>query len=223
MEKSTARRRRRMVVGVASSLMLATCIGAQAHASTTSAVTKAPAARPQGQLLFVTSAELASAKQKHMSFDQLKNEITSTSSVKNHSVTPFSTNPGGNGSWADIYWTVSDSQGRTIPIRAGFSDAQNNGNGGGWWHACMDHNMCNSTIAQQIFGQSGSSQGNNKYQYTGVIVEAGTEVVADITAIQSQARIGPDGEGTPDGLPFGALTIYCDGWTNCPEWVNSVP
>jgi hypothetical protein len=140
-------------------------------------------------------------------------------------VQPLMTPPPSGSKWWDIMVTYTDPQHRSIPVRVGFSDTQagNDNSGGGFLHACYDHNMCNENVLQVMFTEeTPESTGNDRWQYEAYIVDSGLDIDADVVGSASQSRTGPDGNTTPDGAPFGLVTSFCLGYTDCPEWVNAV-
>jgi hypothetical protein len=184
-----------------------------------SAHAQASTARPAGDLYVVTPTQLAQirAARAHGVADP-------EAALGLRAVSPKTVVGGGSSPWYSINATYHDADNRTVPYRTGFSDSQTGGHGGGFMHACMDHNLCTEYPVQvAVDGQPPTGMSGSYYQYEAYVVDNSDDsIVADIVVYQSPSRVGPDGDGTPDGLPFGVVTAYCIGYTDCPEWVNSL-
>jgi hypothetical protein len=128
--------------------------------------------------------------------------------------------------WYDIYGAYTDERGRDVPVRQGYSDAEAEGvdaGAFGYNHTCWDHNMCNFVVFDKAITQeTGTSVGNNKYQYEVYLVDNNLDIDADVLIVATQSRTDYEGEITPDGRPIGVITAYCQGYTTCPEFVNEV-
>lgn len=150
------------------------------------------------------------------------------STIAGSSRVPSGVTPAGSpksGYWYTILSRPRDAQGYDVPIRIGKSDSQNVGgdSGAGYNHACVDHNLCNMNAFNATFSgtRSNGTGGSDRYRYQEVIVDNNLNLEMLLTAYTSRARNG-FGAPTPDGDYFGLITEYCEGYTICPNWVNSV-
>lgn len=208
----------RMLLGLTmAATALVASVGAAAPAS---AHAQPVIARPAGTLYLVTPAQLAEI---HAARAHGVSDPEAALRLRAIPETPTPP-PGGSSPWYSIIATYHDADSRTVPVRTGFSDGQTDGHGGGFQHACLDHNMCDMTPIQvAVDGNPPTGMSGSYEQYEAYIVNNEDDSIdADIVVYASQSRTGPDGDGTPDGLPFGVVTAYCNGYTDCPEWVNSV-
>jgi hypothetical protein len=124
--------------------------------------------------------------------------------------------------WWTVVFSTTDSDGRDIPLRYGYSNAEFGGNGGGWAHACSDHNLCRADLIARTFHEHPESRGGTRFNYSGVVFDNSGRIYEKVLSAQDQSHTGFY-ETTPDGRPFGLVTAYCQGKTTCPGWINSVP
>jgi hypothetical protein len=157
-------------------------------------------------------------------YNQVKQAKAEGLTVTPQTITP----PPNGGPWYEIISTAYDTSHRTIPIRQGFDDQMAGGgtnSGGGYLHACIDHNLCNPPLVNKLFNDNTPISGptsNNRYTYDLYVVDDNLDIDLVIQGIQSQSRTGPDNDTTPDGLPFGLVTAYCENYTMCPAAINSI-
>lgn len=115
--------------------------------------------------------------------------------------------------WYEIYASYRDESNRDIPVRQGYSDADEVDAGAfGFYHSCFDHNICSYAITRE----SGTAKGNNKFQYELYLVDSNLNIDVDIILVQTQNKTDYEGENTPDGRPIGLITAYCAGYTDWP-------
>jgi hypothetical protein len=123
--------------------------------------------------------------------------------------------------WWTIVYATKDSDGRDIPLRHGYSDSEYGGNGGGWAHACVDHDLCSTHVIATTFHEHPETRSGTRYGYGGVVIDRDLNVRVRVTSAQDQSRIGFY-EVTPDNRPFGLVTAYCLGMARCPAWINDL-
>jgi hypothetical protein len=209
----------RALLVFSAALIFCSATGAASAASV--APHSAPAVAPTAELAVVTPAQLQELRAEQKSGES---NIFGRLGIKQFSANPLNTTPPGGTNWYAVSALYKDGQDRTVPIRQGFDDGQApGGNGGGFQHACFDHNMCNLyPLEVAIEGQNPTGTSGSYQQYEAYVVDSALDIELDVLAYASQSHIGPFGDTTPDDLPFGLVTAYCNGYVNCPEWVNGL-
>lgn len=117
-------------------------------------------------------------------------------------------------------FTSYDQQGRDWPTRSGNDQL-------GWAHfsgpSPNGHNLYSEGIIIETYQGNPDVQEGSHFEFPGVVTD-GNNVYVHIRVVAEENDITADSVWlTPDGRPVGTITAFCEGYDDCPDWVNSVP
>jgi hypothetical protein len=125
---------------------------------------------------------------------------------------------GGDAPWWTIVWPDQDLRGTGTPTRLGNGSL-------GYLHYAQPHNLYTRTPIHASFQTHSPavSQGAHvEYIALAVNPNNGAIYLTVRVVVQAATRTDDGAYTTPDGQNIGVITAYCEGYTLCPDWVNSL-
>lgn len=135
-----------------------------------------------------------------------------------HTDRPF--DPVGGTPWYTIEWSDTDRRGTYVPTRFG-----NNSLGYLHYSGPAQHNLITQAPFRVIRNTTNPivSQGAHlEYQALLTNLSNGSIQLKVRIVVQAASRTDDGQWITPDGRNIGTITAYCEGYNQCPSWVNQL-